>query len=211
MKQIVAVALLSLALMPAGKPVSAADGVVTECTGHGCDTPRRSYGSGEAVEYPKQLDPPPAGECSGYGCDNAPPPSPPQRSYGNSEPAEYPKRIETRATRDCYDCDRPRKKYDSVEVVKTRRDVDHSRMIRTKSVIPTYRYRRARPAVRVPVVTVVQYVVHQYHVVDTPMTYTYYPAHYPSRVHRRAETWDCRRGHRGYRSASCRQPIRVRY
>jgi hypothetical protein len=210
MRQIVAVALLSLALTPASQPASAADGVVTECSGYGCDAPRRSDGSGEAVESPKHPDAPAAGECYGPNCD-APPP-PPQRSYGNTAPAEYPKRVETRVTRDCYDCDRPRKNYDSIEVVKTRRDVDRSRVIRTKTVIPTYRYRRARPVVRVPVVTVVQYVVHQYRVVDTPTTYSYYyPASYPSRVHRRVKVMDCRYGYRGDHSAACRRPIRARY
>ncbi len=39
---------------------------------------------------------------------------------------------------DCYKCPAP-KKYDSQEVVKTTRDVDHSRVIETRSVAPSRR------------------------------------------------------------------------
>ena len=91
-----------------------------------------------------------------------------------------------RSYKECANCDAPRRNYDSVEVVKTRRNIDRSRVIHTKTVMPVYR--RARPVVQVPVVTVVQYVVHRYHVVDKPLIYTYqvpvYQRAYP--VHRRA-------------------------
>jgi hypothetical protein len=43
-----------------------------------------------------------------------------------------------RAVNDCYKCPAP-KKYDSQEVVKTSRDVDHSAVIETKSIAPARR------------------------------------------------------------------------
>ena len=40
---------------------------------------------------------------------------------------------------DCYKCPKPRPNYDSTEVIKQTRDVDHSRTIETQSVVPSKR------------------------------------------------------------------------
>src|ERR1051325_8335501 len=40
---------------------------------------------------------------------------------------------------DCYKCPQPRPNYDSTEVIKQTRDVDHSRVIETQSVVPSKR------------------------------------------------------------------------
>ena len=40
---------------------------------------------------------------------------------------------------DCYKCPQPRPNYDSTEVIKQSRDVDHSRVIETQSVVPSKR------------------------------------------------------------------------
>ena len=40
---------------------------------------------------------------------------------------------------DCYKCPQPRPNYDSTEVLKQTRDVDHSRVIETQSVVPSKR------------------------------------------------------------------------
>jgi hypothetical protein len=40
---------------------------------------------------------------------------------------------------DCYKCPAPRPNYDSTEVIKQSRDVDHSRVIETQSVVPSKR------------------------------------------------------------------------
>jgi len=40
---------------------------------------------------------------------------------------------------DCYKCPKPRPNYDSTEVIKQSRDVDHSRVIETQSVVPSKR------------------------------------------------------------------------
>jgi hypothetical protein len=40
---------------------------------------------------------------------------------------------------DCYKCPKPRPHYDSTEVIKQTRDVDHSRVIETRSVVPSKR------------------------------------------------------------------------
>src|SRR5260370_30552566 len=40
---------------------------------------------------------------------------------------------------DCYKCPTPRPNYDSTEVIKQTRDVDHSRTIETQSVVPSKR------------------------------------------------------------------------
>jgi len=39
----------------------------------------------------------------------------------------------------CYKCPKPRPNYDSQEVIKSSRDVDHSRVIETQSVVPSKR------------------------------------------------------------------------
>jgi hypothetical protein len=40
---------------------------------------------------------------------------------------------------DCYKCPKPRPHYDSTEVIKNTKDVDHSRVIETQSVVPSKR------------------------------------------------------------------------
>ena len=40
---------------------------------------------------------------------------------------------------DCYKCPKPRPNYDTTEVVKETKDVDHSRVIETQSVVPSKR------------------------------------------------------------------------
>jgi hypothetical protein len=40
---------------------------------------------------------------------------------------------------DCYKCPTPRPNYDSTEVIKQTRDVDHSRVLETQSVVPSKR------------------------------------------------------------------------
>jgi hypothetical protein len=40
---------------------------------------------------------------------------------------------------DCYKCPQPRPNYDSTEVIKNTKDVDHSRVIETQSVVPSKR------------------------------------------------------------------------
>jgi hypothetical protein len=40
---------------------------------------------------------------------------------------------------DCYKCPQPRPNYDSTEVIKQTRDVDHSRVIETQSIVPSKR------------------------------------------------------------------------
>jgi hypothetical protein len=52
--------------------------------------------------------------------------------YGRGQPAGYG------GQRDCYKCPPPRN-YDSQEVVKQTKDVDHSRTIETQSVVPSKR------------------------------------------------------------------------
>jgi hypothetical protein len=107
-----------------------------------------------------------------------------------------------RSDKECRDCDmQPRERYDSVEAVKTRRYVDHSRIVRTRSVVPVYRH--AAPVVQVPAVTVVEFVVRRYHVVEVPQTYSY-----PAPAYRRA--WPayprvhmCRHGYRGHHPGHC--------
>ena len=200
MKQVVAPALLVLALA-AVTPASATDTVVRDC--HGCNAPMRSYGSGQLAQLRPEAE-----QTDAQAADRsyqpapepsyapppqrsyAPPPErsyapPPRRSYAPPPPRAYRPEV-VRSYRECRDCDAPRKNYDSVEVVKTRRNIDRSRVIHTKTIMPVYR--RVRPVVQVPVVTVVQYVVHRYYVVDKPLTYSYQmPAYQPAyRVHRRA-------------------------
>jgi hypothetical protein len=102
----------------------------------------------------------------------------------------------------CENCAPPRI-YDSHEVIKKIREVDHSRVINTTTVVPVYRHapepqQPERRLVRVPSVTVVHFVTHQYKVIEGPVT-TY--AEVPV-VRRRAK--DC---HGRY--GSCRRVLRV--
>jgi hypothetical protein len=93
----------------------------------------------------------------------------------------------------CYDCDAP-KNYDIQEVVKTRRDIDHSR------VIDTATYER-KPAYIRPNVTLVNFVVHHYRVIEAPELGPA-PEATPHRRH-----GSCRHGH--YNRYGC-GPLRVR-
>ena len=101
----------------------------------------------------------------------------------------------------CENCKPPRI-YDSYEVIKKIREVDHSRVINTTEVVPVYRYAPEPPQperrlVRVPSVTVVHFVTHQYKVIEGPVaTYAEVPV-----VRRRAK--DCSR------TGSCRRVLRV--
>ena len=54
------------------------------------------------------------------------------KNYGNGYSNGY-------QNRDCYKCPPPRPNYDSTEVLKTTKDVDHSRTIETQSVLPSKR------------------------------------------------------------------------
>ena len=54
------------------------------------------------------------------------------KNYGNGYSNGY-------QNRDCYKCPPPRPNYDSTEVLKTTKDVDHSRTIETQSVVPSKR------------------------------------------------------------------------
>ena len=100
----------------------------------------------------------------------------------------------------CENCAPPRI-YDSHEVIKKIREVDHSRVINTTTVVPVYRYAPEPPQperrlVRVPSVTVVHFVTHQYKVIEGPVaTYAEVPV-----VRRRAR--DCH-------GRSCRRVLRV--
>ena len=212
MKHAVATALLVLALA-AGTPASAADTIVRECSG--CDAPMRNYGSAKVVQIKPDADRPDVPDAD-RSYQPVPEPSyqsAPEPSYQPAPERSY-RPISQRSTKECDNCGAPRKKYHSVEVIKSHRNIDRSRVIHTRTVVPVYR--RARPVVRVPVVTVVQYVVHQYRVVDTPIVYTYRlpvyrPAHPVYRgvhpIHDRVH--QCRRGPHGYYSGSCSRVLRV--
>jgi hypothetical protein len=95
----------------------------------------------------------------------------------------------------CRDCGGSTKRYDTQEVIKTTRDVDHSRVINTTSVV-------VRPVYIRPVRTVVNFVVHHYAVVSRPVDYESYPA--PRAVER-----DCRPSRRHVRGG-CGTVLRVR-
>jgi hypothetical protein len=113
-------------------------------------------------------------------------------------PAGLPASAGERAPAKCYDCVTPRKHYDSREVVKTHRNVDHSRVINTTSVV----HLPPRVVVRVPVVTVVKVVVQHYRVVEQDNYALVDVGHRPVK--------DCWRGRRGTYSGSCGQVLRVR-
>lgn len=139
----------------------------------------------------------------------------------------------TRAARsrdsDCADC-APRRRYDSQQVIKKVRNVDQSRVINTRTVVPvrtrvketnslvirqnetrltgvvrhnhTIIEKEVRYVRRVPVQTTVEFVTHNYRVVERPDTITV-----PVTLHRPT---GCYRG-RGYVGyGSCRPSLRVR-
>jgi hypothetical protein len=128
---------------------------------------------------------------------------------------------------ECADC-APRRKYDSREVVRKVRDVDHSRVINTRTVVPVRSRiketnhlvvhdnvvrntgvvqhnriiveKEIRYVRRIPVRTTVEFITHDYRVVERPDSVTV-PAYVTPRVR------DCR----GYgRYGSCRSLLRVR-
>ena len=121
-----------------------------------------------------------------------------QRAY---EPKRVPDNRRAPGSRntDCADCE-PRRKYDSQEVVKKVRNVDHSRVINTKTVVPVRpRVRETNHLVihnnetrnvgviqhnrivvekeiryvrRIPLRTTVEFVTHDYRVVERPASIT---------------------------------------
>jgi hypothetical protein len=155
-----------------------------------------------------------------------------KRSLANEAPIEVStdrKRASGFGNNDCADC-APRRKYDSQEVVKKVRNVDQSRVINTKTVVPvgtrinetnslvihqnetrltgvvqhnhTIVEKEVRYVRRVPVLTTVEFVTHNYRVVERPDTITV-----PVTLHRPT---GCYRG-RGYVGyGSCRPSLRVR-
>jgi hypothetical protein len=97
---------------------------------------------------------------------------------------------ENRAAAECVGCDTPKKKYDSVEVIRTIKNVDRSRVINTTTVVPYIR----GPVVSVPIVTRVQIIVHRYEVEEVPYAHTY---------QRKIYVQKCRHGSRSYYAPSC--------
>ena len=119
-------------------------------------------------------------------------------SYGSRRAPEAKRAPGSRNT-DCTDCE-PRRKYDSQEVVKKVRNVDHSRVINTKTVVPVGpRVRETNHLVihknetrnvgviqhnrivvekeiryvrRIPLRTTVEFVTHDYRVVERPASIT---------------------------------------
>jgi hypothetical protein len=91
----------------------------------------------------------------------------------------------------------PRQKYDSVEVIRSVKDVDRSRVINTTTVIPFVRV----PIAEVPIVTRVQFIVHRYVVEEVPLTYTF---------RRKVYVKQCRHGSRSYYALSCGRRGRAR-
>jgi hypothetical protein len=134
-----------------------------------------------------------------------------------------------RSRAECVDCPPPRK-YDSQEVIYTTRDIDHSRVINTQTVIPvsrrvitknhlivhdnlirhvgTVRHNRIiiEKEIRYvrPVETVVNFVVRRYRVVEQPPTYTIEVPAPPPRVR------ECSYGRRYGRHGSCGRVLDVR-
>jgi hypothetical protein len=130
---------------------------------------------------------------------------------------------------DCPDC-APRRKYDSQEVIKKVRNVDQSRVINTTTVVPvrsrvnetnhlvirrnethltgvvrhnhTIVEKEVRYVRRVPARTVVEFVTHDYRVVERPDTVTVPVTYRPNGCYRPG------RAYVGY--GSCRPALRVR-
>src|SRR5207253_1584717 len=131
-------------------------------------------------------------------------------TYSGPAPDAGPSGYSGKGGSGCVDCVAPRRHYDTREVIKTHRNVDHSRVINTHS----YVYKRPRvvqmaPVVRVPVIKVVEVVVQRYHVVEVPnyayVPVVYRPAYRPA-VHRPVK--ECYGGRGGY--GSCQYRLRVR-
>ena len=70
------------------------------------------------------------------------------------------------ANAECRDCATQDKRYDTEEVIRTHREVDHSRVINTRSEVITH----TRVVVPMPVVKTVEIVVQRYHVIEVPNT-----------------------------------------
>ena len=112
----------------------------------------------------------------------------------------------------CDNCP-PAKRYDSVEVIKKIREIDRSRTVNTTEMAPDYAPRReAHSGYRVRSdVTLVNFVVHRYRVIEAPAMVPaseageYRPVYRPHRAHRVA----CKHGKRD-RYGSCRPALRVR-
>ena len=130
---------------------------------------------------------------------------------------------------DCADC-APRRKYDSQEVVKKVRNIDQSRVINTTTVVPvrtrvdetnrlvirqnethmtgvvrhnhTIVEKEVRYVRRIPVRTTVEFVTHDYRVVERPDTVTVPVTYRPNGCYRPG------RAYVGY--GSCRPALRVR-
>jgi hypothetical protein len=155
-----------------------------------------------------------------------------KHSVANETPIDVPagrKHVAGSRDPDCADCE-PRRKYDSQQVVKKVRNVDRSRVINTRTVVPvgtrvkesnhlvvrhnetrltgivrhnhTIIEKEVRYVRRVPVRTSVEFITHDYRVVERPDTTTV-----PVTLYRPN---GCPRG-RGYVGyGSCRPSLRVR-
>jgi hypothetical protein len=87
----------------------------------------------------------------------------------------------TVAKAECRDCAPPGRHYDSIEVIRTVREVDHSRVIDTRSEVMT----RVRVVAPMPVVKTVEIVVRRYRVIEVPNTSYVSVVSYPvNRYHR---------------------------
>lgn len=153
-----------------------------------------------------------------------------KRSIANEAPIDVPagrKRVAGARDSDCADC-APRRKYDSQQVVKKVRNIDQSRVINTRTVVPvgtriketnslvihqnetrltgvvrhnhTIIEKEVRYVRRIPLRTTVEFITHDYRVVERPATITV-PVHRPTGCYRG-------RGYAGY--GWCRPSLRVR-
>jgi FtsZ-interacting cell division protein ZipA len=135
-----------------------------------------------------------------------------------------------RARAECVDCPKPRDHYDTQETIRNTQDVDQSRVIETQSEEQVSRRvketnhlvirenetrnvgvvqhnhtiieRVPRYVVRVPAVTTVSFVTHNYRVVETPATMTVPVQYRPARR--------CAPGRRSGTDDTCRRLLRVR-
>jgi hypothetical protein len=72
----------------------------------------------------------------------------------------------TVANAECRDCAPPGRHYDSIEIIRTVREVNHSRVINTRSEVIT----RVRVVAPMPVVKTVEIVVRRYRIIEVPNT-----------------------------------------
>jgi hypothetical protein len=87
----------------------------------------------------------------------------------------------TVANAECRDCAVPDRQYDTEEVIRTVREVDHSRVINTRSEVIT----RTRVVAPMPMVKTVEIVVQHYRVIEVPNTSYVSMVSYPvNRYHR---------------------------